>query len=164
MLKFFKQLFDRFDQYHAVSFYDQIIDKATKLDSSRFKYVWSSNISIFYVKVPFHHVSEFTQRINQYTEMLQNRQVIGPHMFSESAARISVQRFFTNKAGHCIDEVAEGKQLLQSILQFVNLYKEKSTETEEDFVRDHNLAVLSPTLGTISNLLDELGNIPWPNP
>lgn len=159
MLKFFKRFFKRIDRYNQETLYDRIIDKATKLKSSRFKYVWSSNMSIFYVRVPIYNIVDYTKWLNKFSSMLQNNTVISAFDITQELRDVQISAFFTDKKGFYVNETEIVEALILSIKEFALLYKEMSLLTDENFTREHNLAMLTHVLGNVSNLLDELNAV-----
>lgn|SRR5574343_463552 len=161
MLNFLKRLFKSIERFNTPTLCEQVLDKLTKLEPSKFKYAQSSNISIFYVKVPIYNIVDYSLWLEKYTDQLRHNKVVQPYDINSSMNDVSISKFFTDQKGFFIDENVASELFIDRVYHFANLYKDKSHEINEDFTRDHNLRMLTPILANLSNLLDELIQIDW---
>lgn len=162
MFTFLKRILQSIDKFHTPTLCEQVLDKLTKLEPSKFKYAQSSNMSLFSVKVPISNIVDYANWLDKYTSQLRHDNVIQPYDINSTIENVSISIFFTNKQGFLIDENIATDLFMDRVYHFANLYKDRSHEIDENFTRDHNLRVLTPILGNLFNLLDELVNVPWP--
>lgn len=162
MLDFIKKLIRSIDKFHQPSLCEQVLDKLTQLEPSKFKYAQSSNMSIFYVKVPIYNIVDYSYWLEKYTDQLRHNKVIQPYDINSLTKDVSIGQFFTGQKGFLIQENVVSDIFMDRVYHFANLYKDKSNEITEDFTREHNLRMLTPILANLLNLLNELANITWP--
>lgn len=150
MRSFIRKLFSKSPVQKVDNEVNTAIKNLLSIKPEFFKYVHSSDLSIFKLNVLFSNIQELNKRLTIYNECLKTNIVIKTMDIPTFITEMSICNFFISSKNHFIDEIKEMNEFKLLCFEFLNLYTVGLNDINDNFVKEHNVRILSPV---VKNLL-----------
>lgn len=140
---------------------DISLARLLEIEPLDFKYVHSSDLSVFTLKVWVTPIEQYTKCLEKAILAFQNDVPLYRQDFDRELRTLPISAFFLNSSGRFIDQVeamTNFKQAAQTLLMF---YKEHLNDNEISVTTEHNRRLLIPIIQNLFDILDRLSSIQW---
>lgn len=135
---------------------DSIIRRYLELDTNSMRAVFSSDMSIRRLHVPYSTIDEYTQHLQQVIQTFEANKVLYPAMMSFDNKPTYLRDFFTTKTRLTLEPCQATAEFVEHACRFLTLYQEKELLTDRSFTVDKNISLTKHIVGNLHQILDEL--------
>ena len=149
---FFKRFFKSLvKENRPPTIIDNTLKNIEQLEPYDFKHCHSSDLSVFYLKVLFSSITEYTKLLVKATETIKNTEVIYRHTYLTDIKTVPISKCVVGPGNMYVNEIEAAENCLTAARDFLLAYKELISNVELNVTQTHNQNILKQL---IQNLFD----------
>lgn len=140
------------------SIMDQMLYDLNRLNITKFKSVYSSDMSMMKWDVLYPNILSYTEHLMKATRALKHKIELNPYDYSKVVTTVYVSDFSLGHKKEYLDIEYTYKILISQLVEFITLYNQY--QKDDDSIREYNVRILSKLIDNIVTLITQLSLYP----